>query len=273
MDNFPYSNDRMYIDQRVTIHVNGQELPEAGHHTLFQWAQQIKELTGKVPSHAETLKPLIEFLVMTIHPAKIYLLPQSDQDGYFNLLIVISSKYNLPFSKVDPIMELVYALDYKVTCSLHNEGVVRDALKNGHIYFSLSCRPEYLLYDDGQYEYAPTNEDILQKLKKDARQTFVIAYGKAQAFYRSALQLLNEKDERLIPFMLQQSAELTYRAVLKAVFGADNKTHELRVLKKMVRRGSRRLCDIFKNDNPEDMKLLHQLEKAYVDARYQEDYN
>ena len=273
MESLGYNHGRVYVDQRVTIHVNGQELPEVGHHALFQWAQQLKALTGKMPSQTEVLKPLIEFLVMTIHPAKIYLLPQDDNDSYFNLLIVISSKYNLPFSKLEPILELIYALDYKVTCSLHNEGLVRESLKNGQIYFSLNCRPEYLLYDDGQFEYPETSEEIMIVLKREARKVFDTSYGKAQAFYGSALQLLEANDKRLIPFMLQQSAELTYRAILKAIFGADHKTHELRILKKLVRRASRKLCDIFKNDDPEDMKLMHQLERAYVDARYQDEYN
>lgn len=273
MENLKYNRGVLYVDHRITIQVNGHELPEGRHNGLFRWAEEFKGLTNKVPSQAETLKPLIEFLVMAIHPAKIYLLPQDDQDSYFNLLIVISSKYNLPFSKLEPILELIYALDYKVTCSLHNEGLVRESLKSGQIYFSLNCRPEYLLYDDGQFEYPETNEEIMKVLKREARKVFATSYGKAQAFYGSALQLLEANDKTLIGFMLQQSAELTYRGILKAIFGADHKTHELRILKKLVRRASRKLCDIFKNDDPEDMKLMHQLERAYVDARYQDEYN
>lgn len=33
------------------------------------------------------------------------------------------------------------------------------------------------------------------------------------------------------------------------------------------------MCDIFKKDDPGDMKLMHQLGRAYVDARYQDEYN
>lgn len=63
-------------------------------------------------------------------------------------------------------------------------------------------------------------------------------------------------------FMLQQAAELTFRAVVLGLMDYDTRSHDFVVLKNYCRRCASTLNHIVPD------KLLHTLGKAYLAARY-----
>ena len=69
--------------------------------------------------------------------------------------------------------------------------------------------------------------------------------------------------------MLQQATEMIFRGLLLALNGYDKKTHELRSLKKHLRRCAPGLLEIFPDNTPEEQRLLTLLDDAYLGARYQ----
>jgi HEPN domain-containing protein len=231
-----------------------------------------------MPSKPDTLTPLVQLIVAAINPTKIYLLEHIEKTntttgGYIDLLIIISGKSTVPFTELEPILEMVYLKDQRVSCSLHNESHLLEGLRNGHIFYSLNCIPENLVYDDKTVSYPVTTPEALLDMKKQVQEKFAKAFERALHFHESAFFLYQEHPSPIILFMLHQAVELTYRGILQSLNGYDKKTHEIRALKKHVRRCCPLLNTVFPDNTEEEKHLLNILENAYLNARYGEQSN
>lgn len=248
--------------------INIINAPDNDFSEIATWKDHLKSIIQKVPDKADTLKPVIQFLVTTTAPQKIYMLPYQDavsKEQYIDLLLIISGT-GAPFSELEPALEFPYIKDKKVCCSLHNEGNILQQLQEGHIFYSMNLTAENLVYDNGVKTYPlPSQEQIIQ-LKQQARELFSREFSKASAFYEAALFLIQKNHHPLIAFYLQQAIEATFRGILKALNGCHKRTHELRVLIKQCRRCAPELQTVFSSE--EDQRLIALLDTAYLDARY-----
>ncbi len=242
---------------------------------IREWNEGLKSILQQVPSKADSLKPIIQFLVTTIAPAKIYMLKTEDtnkQSVYIDLLLVISRNTGVPFTELEPMLDIAYLKDKRVNCSLHNEGNVVEGLKSGHIFYSLNCIPENLVYDDKKLTYPTTSPEALQVMKKNALEKFINYHGKATDFFDSAISLSESHSTPIALFMLHQAVELIYRGILFSLNGYDKKTHEIRALKKYVRRCAPQINECFLGISENEERLLDILDSAYLRARYQDNY-
>jgi HEPN domain-containing protein len=73
-------------------------------------------------------------------------------------------------------------------------------------------------------------------------------------------------------FMLHQSAEQALRTLLTTGTGYQANTHNLNRLIRYASLVSHQLPDIFPQKNDREKRLFNLLQRAYVDARYKEDY-
>ena len=261
------------IEYNTNIFINA----DADSQEISDWKGRLISIIQQIPSKADTLKPIIQFIVTTISPAKIYMLQHKDTGnpatgGYIDLLIIISGKNSVPFIELEPILEMPYVKDQRVSCSLHSEDNVLEGLRNGHIFYSLNCIPENLVYDDKTTQYPTTTPEALQEAKNHVQAKFTQAFEKSQHFYESAVSLHKSHPSQIIAFMLHQATELTYRGILQSLNGYDKKTHEIRAFKKHVRRCAPLLNTVFPDNNEDEKRLLDILEKAYLSARYEDQY-
>ena len=257
--------------------INNVFLSEGADEVELQgWKEKLASVLKHLPSEEDKLKPLLQFLVMTIHPAKIYKLqhaainPATGQ--YIDLLIIVSGKNDRPFAELEPILEIPYIKQQTICCSLHSEGNLLEALKVGHIFYSLHCKPENLLYDDGERTYPVTPPEVLAGIKQKVRTGFRQYIQKALDFSETAGYLIDTRPSDITLFLLHQAVELTYRGILNHLNGYDKKTHEIRALKKYVRRCAPQLCAIFPDNTKEESRLLDLLENAYLKARYEQEF-
>jgi len=260
------------IEYTTNVFIN----PGADTAEVRDWKEKLISIAEQIPAQADTLKPLIQFLVASISPAKIYMLRNNGTaatGGFIDLLIVISGKNNVPFTEIEPILEIAYLRDQRVSCSLHGEGNVIEGLRNGHVFYSLNCIPENLVYDDKVAVYPSTTPEAMQELKQRVKEQFMLSLEKAVAFNESAAYLHENNPSHIIGFLLHQAVELTYRGILQSLNGYDKRTHEIRSLKKHVRRCTPQLNNIFTDDTDEEKRLLDILENAYLKARYDNQYN
>lgn len=165
-----------------------------------------------------------------------------------------------------------YIKQQTICCSLHSERNLLEALKDGHIFYSLHCKPENLVYDDGERTYPATPPELLATIKQKIRTGFRQYIQKALDFSETAGYLIDTRPSDITLFLLHQAAELTYRGILNHLNGYDKKTHEIRALKKYVRRCAPQLCAIFSDDTKEESRLLSLLESAYLKARYEQEF-
>jgi len=66
--------------------------------------------------------------------------------------------------------------------------------------------------------------------------------------------------------MLQQATELTFRAIIKAFWNADQKTHSISTLQKHTRRITPQLNELFPTESSSDQQLLQLLDSSYLEA-------
>jgi len=261
------------IEYNTNIFINA----DADCQEISDWKGKLISIIQQIPSKADSLKPIIQFIVTTISPAKIYMLQHKDagnpaKGGYIDLLIIMSGKNSVPFIELEPILEMPYVKNQRVSCSLHSEDNVLEGLRNGHIFYSLNCIPEKLVYDDKTTQYPTTTPEALQEAKNRLKEKFTQAFEKSQHFYESAVSLHKSHPSQIIAFMLHQATELTYRGILQSLNGYDKKTHEIRAFKKHIRRCAPSLNTVFPDNTEEEKRLLDILEKAYLSARYEDQY-
>jgi HEPN domain-containing protein len=273
-----YNSDGDYNTNRnivynTTVFVNaGSDIPD-----VREWKEKLLSILKQVPAKADIVKPLIQLIVAAIAPAKIYILHHKEMQGrpnggYIDLLIIISGKCGVPYTELTPILEMAYLKDARVSCSLHSEGTVLDGLQKGHAFYSLHCIPENLVYDDKRIPFPVTSQEIIIQLKQHLRQTFTSYFNKAVDFYESAVLLQQKQVSPITIFMLHQAAEMAYRSILQSLNGYDKRTHEIRVLKKFIRRCAPQLGDIFPADTGKEKRLLELLDSAYLNTRYNENF-
>lgn len=255
----------------TNVFINGTgEEPE-----LLQWKERLREIADGIPRASGELEPLVQLVVAALAPAQIYRLRHPALNGskeppFVDLLFLMPARCTVPFTELEPVLELAWIRNRRVACSLHNEGNVREALRNGHRFYTFALREENRIYDSGELSLPHPAAEAVQKALVSCRQTFSLYHGKAEWFWKSAAAM--EGNEVLALFMLQQAAEMIFRGLLLSLNGYDKKTHELRSLKKHLRRCAPQMAGIFPDNTEEESRLLTLLENAYLDARYNTDF-
>jgi len=238
---------------------------------LNEWKENLDSILKKSTIQEDALKPLIQLLVHAIAPSKSYLLRHRDavenKEDYIDLLLVISNTCTKPFAEMEPVLEMAYLKNKKVSCSLHQEANLKYALSKGHLFYTLSIRPQNLIYEKDDSVLPGVSENQLKEVKARSWEIFSFYLNNAQQAYAFATNG-NLPYTAFAAFLLHQAVEYIFRGVLLSLNGYEKKTHEIKVLKKHLRRCAPQLLDIFPDDTEEEKSLLLVLENVYLDARY-----
>ncbi len=220
------------------------------------------------------IRSALELIILTIKPEKIFLVRHGDaavpdNPVLIDLIVILSEKGMKKFSEVEPLMEFALSGTVRTTFSIHVSGRLNDAFEQGLLFYILNCIPENLIYDDGQKSLPKVNTVKLLENSAKAKATFLANHQVAMSFYQNAKHLYNENNLSFCCFMLQQAAELSFRAIITAFKGVDKKTHSITELKKHVAMIAPQMCNIFPVDTEEDQVLLKLLEEVYLKSRYE----
>jgi HEPN domain-containing protein len=159
-----------------------------------------------------------------------------------------------------------------VTVLVHDIDFVNNRLSEGHYFFTMLRREATLLYDAGLIPLGPAIRPDLEQIRKAAQKDFERWRLQARAFFRSAVFNCEQKEWKMAAFLLHQSAEHIYQAILLAFTGYKPTTHNLDKLRRYTNRFSIELALLFPRDNEEEDRLFRLLLQGYVDARYKDDY-
>jgi uncharacterized protein len=286
-----------YLEDELTIGTTNsflELLPQLNY--LFNFLEEaaeaqnkpLQELTKKqVVLEEENCAPLLFtdellyratlFLVTTLQPERIYCIlhkAETQQQSFTDLLIVLpGTAQQKPFSEYETIMEAGSTLGTQLTCTLQHASHINEALKEGHIVYSLVCTKENLLYWNEEKEWPTTPQEKLEEIRQQALQRFHTNFSKAETFLQHATQSSLQTEQPLTTFFLQQAAELCCRALLIALTGRDKKTHAISNLKKTCRRCTAVVEQVFPANTEEEKRLLQILDDAYIAARYEDDFS
>lgn len=176
-----------------------------------------------------------------------------------------------PFKELEPVIELITA-DEKLSCSIRKLSDLRSALENGLVYFTLACTTENLIYQGKAMQLPKISPEKITQLIEKSKQDFTVGLTRARKFFYGACYYEETKEYALCMFMLQQATETIFRSVAIAFYGSEKRTHSIRSLKKFNHRLAPQLNEVFPGGSPDEERLLQLLEDAYLEARYNLQY-
>lgn len=218
---------------------------------------------------------VISFLAEVIAPEKIFCLnhePGEDGTDHANLILVIPERHAQNFIDIETVFDFALMKHHHISCSLFKSSFFHKMITEGHIYFSMACNPDSLVYDDCSKPMPKLKLDERPEKIEKTKQDFYTGITKAKTFFTAALQYKCE-NRILSAFMLHQAAELSLRALNRSLTTQDKTTHNISSLLKFNLRLTTRLSLLMDDGSGEDERLLFILNGAYLGYRYHEKYN
>ncbi|MDN5287702.1 MAG: hypothetical protein JWR38_3976 [Mucilaginibacter sp.] len=247
----------------------------------FRFMTEEEEQTGCVLNPVPFMKfteknflAVINFIADVIHPEKIYCLNhQTGRDGadHADLILVIPEKYAQTFDEIETVLHFACLKHHHLSCTLFKSAFFDRMITEGHVYFSLACTAESLLYNDGSKPIPKLRLDGRPEKIEKTKHDFYAGFTKAKTFYVAAESYRND-NVILSAFMLHQAAELCLRALNRSLTSQDKTTHSLKALLKFSLRLTTSLSLQMNNGQAEDERLLTVFEGAYLGYRYSEKY-
>ncbi len=262
-----------YRDQRTEniIILTGNELQAS------PWQQKLDRilsaLSGKLDRYQ--LKPLIQLLVAALNPEKIYMAdhhaPGEDATHTIDLLIVLTG--DKPIPELEPLLQIGGLKDERVRCTLYNEQRLLHALEHEHVFYTLHCVPENLVYDNGRKAYPVLRLEQTAVLKAGIVRDFSRHLGAVDRFLACAEDTRTEEQQSgLAGFFVHQSVETVYRSLIRVLDGYDKRCHQVRALQKAVRLCAPQLQSVFPDNTKQEQRLLDLLEDCYLRGRYDDGF-
>lgn len=155
-----------------------------------------------------------------------------------------------------------------------NESIkeLNNTLSEGHFFYVDILIQGIMLYDSGEYKLAEPRElkypEILKRAQKYYKKTFADAidysWG-ANQFYGAS------KYDKAI-FLLHQTTEYLVKTIPLVYTLYRYKEHDLEFLIRKCKLFTLELAKVFPRDTPEEKRLFELLRRAYVEARYNDDF-
>ena len=154
----------------------------------------------------------------------------------------------------------------------HDISFINNQLHNGQFFFTEIIREGVLLYDSNETKFVEPKMLTAEERKEIAQKDFDKWFTTAKSFIKGGRFYLAENDLRLAAFELHQATERTYNAILLVFTGYKPKTHNLEKLRCYTKPFSDELNSIFPKDSNQEEHIFNLLQKAYIEARYSDDY-
>lgn len=155
------------------------------------------------------------------------------------------------------------------TCSLYTYTELIEGLENGIPVFSTIFNETNLVYTSHKKILLQPLHIRISNAKRQAKSLFSIGLQRSLTFTTGAKQYIESKDYDIAAFMLHQSIELLLRFLLLSVSNKELKSHSLKENFYQFKGLAPKLfCLCLNHDDSEVRLLIHQLDKAYSNARY-----
>ena len=154
----------------------------------------------------------------------------------------------------------------------HSPSEFKRAVNQGQYFFVDIIKEGILLYSSERVPLPEIKERSVEEQKYYAQKDYDNWFESAKGFLKTFQFNFKEKDYKIAAFILHQTAERFYTAVMLVFTGYKPKLHDLAKLEAKAQI----LCDEFKNIFPKDTQkerdLFDLLKRAYVEARYSMSY-
>lgn len=250
----------------------------------------MKTSLSHIPVHKqEELKRVTKLIVETADPEKIilygsYATGEWQEDRYVekNIVYGFDSDYDILVVTKDGetkkdweiTSQITNRSRYRVPINVitHDISFINKQLLNGQFFFTEIVKDGVVLYDANGAEFVEPKILSPSERKDIAQRESDTWFTTAKSFIKGGRFYLGENDLKLAAFELHQAAERTYNAVLLVFTGYKPKTHNLEKLRTYTKPFSDELYSIFPKNSNDEEHIFNLLQKAYVEARYSDDY-
>ena len=146
------------------------------------------------------------------------------------------------------------------------------ALSKAHYFETEIKREGIILYDSGEYKLARRRKLDFEEIKERAQKYYNDKFSTAVAFLKGVRFYYDDSNYKMSSFHLHQATENFLRVIPMVFILYGHKDHNLTVLMKACKEYAPEIFKVFPRDTPEEERLFKLLERAYVESRYNPDF-
>lgn len=155
----------------------------------------------------------------------------------------------------------------------HGIDFVNAELRDGNYFFDEIKRDGVLLFSTSRYQLDEKQPKSPAEQKAKAQKYFEGWFGSANEFFDSYLSDFQKGKLKVAAFLLHQATERYYGAIQLVFTGYKPKTHDIEVLGRLAKALDMEFGKVFPRATIEERRRFILLKKAYIEARYNMDYN
>ncbi|XWN34899.1 MAG: HEPN domain-containing protein [Roseivirga sp.] len=149
---------------------------------------------------------------------------------------------------------------------------LNEKIRDNYYFYVDIAREGILLYDRGNYELDSPQPLSPKKRLGKAEEDFEYWFRKGEEFFMHYRYAIKDKGYSMAAFLLHQSTESYYAALLLVFTDYRPKTHDLEELCHQATKVSEVLKAVFPRQAAAEKRAFDLLRRAYVDARYDKTY-
>lgn len=146
------------------------------------------------------------------------------------------------------------------------------ALTKAHYFETEIKREGIILYDSGEYKLERRRKLDFDEITKRAQKYYNDKFGRALSFFLDVPHATDRDDYKQASFYLHQAAEHFFRTIELVFTLYSPKEHKLAEFMDRCKRFTIEIFKVFPRDTPEEERLFKLLERAYVESRYNPDF-
>ncbi len=146
------------------------------------------------------------------------------------------------------------------------------ALTKAHYFETEIKRQGIILYDSGDYKLARRRKLNFDEIQERAQKYYNDKFGRAMSFYLDVPHAVGRDDYKQASFYLHQATEHFFRTIELVFTLYSPKEHKLAEFMNRCKRFTTETFKAFPRDTPEEERLFKLLERAYVESRYNPDF-
>jgi predicted nucleotidyltransferase/HEPN domain-containing protein len=193
----------------------------------------------------------------------------------FDILIVTKDKNSAKQVKKSRELEeeLMAKRDITRTSIIyHSIGFVNDKIERNYYFFVDILKEGIMLFDSGKFALSEPKElNPAQRVEKSTEE-FEHWFESASNFFLSFQDTFNRSNFKEAAFLLHQTTERFYSAILLVFTDYKPRIHDIEILGSQVIKQHAEFATIFPMNTEEEKRLFVLLKKAYIDARYNRNY-
>lgn len=193
----------------------------------------------------------------------------------FDILIITKDKNSAKQVKKSRELEEELMANEDITRTsiiYHSIGFVNDKIERNYYFFVDILKEGVMLFDSGKFSLSePKDLNPAQRVEKSTEE-FEHWFESASNFFLSYQDTFNRANFKEAAFLLHQTTERFYAAILLVFTDYKPRIHDIEILGNQVVKQHAEFGTVFPMITEEEKRLFVLLKKAYIDARYNRNY-